>query len=356
MILWRTLVVTGFLLSLGTVSAEPWFAIETGSKCVACHISPTGGGKRTVYGAMWPQTVLSRKTPTQFWDGSVSDRLSFGADIRANVTSTRIPEQDNRFAFDTEEALVYAKFDLIPNKLFFYLDERVAPGGASSREAYAFYWLNNNKTYIRAGRIFLPFGWRLEDDSAFIRQVPGINYNTPDDGLEIGYESAKLSTQLAITNGTAGGGEADTGKQLSFRSSFIQPKWRAGFSANLNNADGGDRTMYGVFVGAKTGPVNWLFEADRIEDESFPGGRDLDVALIEANWLVSKGINVKATHEYFNPDGDIDEDEQSRTSLVLEYFPMQFLQLSLGGRVRDGIPQSSVQNTDEFFLQLHAYF
>ena len=352
----RTLVAAVLLSMANIASAEPWFAIETGSKCVACHVSPTGGGKRTVYGAMWPQTILSRKTPTQFWDGGISDRLSFGADVRVNATSTRIPEQDNRFSFETEEALVYAKFDLIPNKLFFYLDERVAPGGASSREAYAFYWLKDNKVYARAGRIFLPFGWRLEDDSAFIRQVPGINYNTPDDGLEIGYESSRFSTQLAITNGTAGGGESDTGKQFSFRSSYIQPKWRAGISANMNDADGGDRTMYGLFFGAKTGPVNWLVEADRIEDDSFPGGRDLDVALLEANWLVSKGINLKVTHEHFDPDGDLDEDEQSRTSLVLEYFPIQFLQLSLGARVRDGIPQSAIQNTDEYFLQLHAYF
>lgn len=257
----------GLLLMAQPATAEPWFAINNGDKCMACHVSPTGGGKRTTYGAMWPQTILSQKTPTQFWDGTVSDRLSFGADVRVNMTSTRIPDQSNRFAFDTEEALVYAKFDLVPGKFFFYLDERVAPGGASSREAYAFYWFKQNKAYLRAGRIFLPFGWRLEDDSAFIRQVPGINYNTPDDGLEFGYEGKHTSAQLAVTNGTAGGGENDTGKQFSFRGSYIRPRWRAGVSANLNKSDVGDRTMYGVFVGVKTGPVNWLLEADRIEDD-----------------------------------------------------------------------------------------
>lgn len=349
--------VTVFALCFSAaVQAEPWFAINTGHKCMSCHESPTGGGKRTVFGAMWPQTVLSQKIPSQFWDGGINERLSFGADVRANYSATRIEGQDNRVAFESEEALLYAKFNLIPDKLFVYLDERVAPGGASSREAYAFYWLENSKSYIRVGRIFLPFGWRLEDDTAFVRQVPGINYNTPDDGIEFGLERNKLSMQLAVTNGTAGAGEIDTGKQFSFRGVFIQSKWRVGLSANVNSADGGDRTMYGAFFGVRTGPVNWLFEADRIEDDSFPGGRELDVALIEGNWLFKKGFNLKATYEHYDPDVGLDEDEQSRTSLALEYFPMQFLQLSFGARFRDGIPQNALQNTDEYFLQLHGYF
>ncbi len=351
-----TLVAVIVVCLCSVAQAEPWFAISTGQKCMACHESPTGGGKRTVFGAMWPQTVLSQKVPTQFWDGAINTRLSIGADVRVNLAATQIPDQENRFAFESEEALLYAKFDLIPNKFFVYLDERVAPGGASSREAYAFFWLQNNKSYIRAGRIFLPFGWRLEDDSAFIRQVPGINYNTPDDGIEFGLERKNASMQLAITNGTAGAGEVDTGKQFSFRGSFIQPKWRAGLSANMNVADGGDRTMYGVFLGAQTGPVSWLLEADRVEDDSFPGGRDLDVALVEGNWLFKKGFNLKATYEHFDPDTSVDEDEQNRTSLVLEYFPIQFMQLSLGARFRDGIPQNALQNTNEYFLQLHGYF
>ena len=46
---------------------------------------------------------------------------------------------------------------------------------------------------------------RLQDDEAFIRQVSGINYNTPDTGWEAGYEGGPWSAQLAVTRGTAGG-------------------------------------------------------------------------------------------------------------------------------------------------------
>ena len=114
--------------------------------------------------------------------------------------------------------------------------------------------------------------------------------------------------------------------------------------------------MYGAFAGARTGPVNWLFEYDRIEDKGFSPARDLDVGLVEANWEIKKGINLKATYEHFDPDVDVDEDDQSRASLVLELFPIQFTQISIGLRSRDGIPQNALQNTDEFFVQLHGYF
>lgn len=349
--------IVAILVSVNSAQAEPWFAIKTGQKCVACHVSPTGGGKRTVFGAMWAQTALSGKVGQQFWDGAVTDRLSLGANVRANASLVKIPDlNDDRFAFETEEALFYAQLNLIPGKLFLYLDERVAPGGASSREAYALYWLKENRAYIRAGRIFLPFGWRLEDDTAFIRQVPGINYNTPDDGIELGLERDNLSMQLAITNGTAGAGEVDTGKQFSGRASFIKNRWRAGVSANVNDASGGSRKMYGVFAGMRTGPLNWLVEFDQINDQGFTPGRDIDVALVEANWEIRKGINLKTTFEHFDPDTDISQDEQSRISLVLELFPIQFTQLNFGIRSRDGIPQNALQNTNEFFAQLHVYF
>ena len=80
------------------------------------------------------------------------------------------------------------------------------------------------------------------------------------------------------------------------------------------------------------------------------------VGLVEANWRFAAGHNLKATAEFFEPDIDVDEDEQNRWSLVWEVTPMQFLQLRAGVRVYDGIPQNDLQNRRLAFLQLNAYF
>jgi hypothetical protein len=41
---------------------------------------------------------------------------------------------------------------------------------------------------------------------------------------------------------------------------------------------------------------------------------------------------------------------------VYEVTPVEFLQLRLGARVYDGIPQNDAQNRREYFLQLHGFF
>lgn len=343
-----------------TAHAEPYFAVREGLKCAACHVNPSGGGMRNAYGNVYAQTMLSERrievADLEMWTGAINRYLAVGGNLRANGNYVDVPHSDAESEFDVEEMRVYGALSIVPDRLLLYVDERIAPGGSVNLEAYARLSTADQRWYVKAGQMYLPYGWRLEDDGAFIRQATGIGFATPDKGVEVGFETDKWSSQLAITNGTAGGPENDEGKQASFRTERIGSMWRLGASVNYNDADAGERQMQGLFAGLRTGPIAWLAEADYITDDSFAEKRKLWAGLIEANWMYKKGHNLKLTAEYFDPDDDVDEDEQNRFSLVWEYFPVQFLQLRAGARIYDGIPQNDQQNRRLYFVQLHGYF
>lgn len=363
----------GMMLLAAHVQAEPYLAVRTGAKCMSCHVNPTGGGKRTEYGNIYGQTELAAAildagfgaapaTPKAdatdgLWKGRITDYFAVGGDLRANFDYTATPRQESTHAFDLKKAQLYFDAQLIPGRLSLYVDERVAPGGASNREAYALFWSRDRSAYLKAGRLFLPYGLRLEDDTAFVRQVPGINFNSPDSGVEGGLELGPWSASLAITNGAGGAGETDKGKQFSLLASFVQPLWRAGASFNFNDADAGDRRLQNVFAGLKTGFVSWLAELDYVVDDSASGGRrKFWAGLLEANAEVRKGHNLKLGYEYYDPNADVDEDQRIRINLVWEYVPFQFTQFRFGYRNNQGVPQNNLENTDEIFVQWHAFF
>ncbi|HEV7605712.1 MAG TPA: hypothetical protein VGO61_00100 [Steroidobacteraceae bacterium] len=355
----------GLVILAGAASqanAEPYLAAQMGLKCVQCHVNPTGGGMRTVFGNTFAQTQLAAKrigADEDLWTGQLSKYFSVGGNLRANYNyvdeSAPGPSQTNDF--EVEEARAYLDFSVIPNRLSVYLDQRFAPGNSTNMEANVRYWIKENAFYVKAGRMYLPFGYRLEDDSAFVRGVSGINMQTPDEGAEIGIEHGSWTAQLALSNGSGGAPEQDHGKQFATRVEFVQSAWRAGASLLFNDTEAGNRSGAGVFGAFRTGPVTLLGEVDYIDDDSIGlDGRKLMASLAEADWKIRQGHNLKLTFEWFEPNRDVDEDEQTRTSVLYEWSPIQFMQLRGGVRLYDGIPQNDNQNRTQAFLQLHGFF
>ena len=339
--------------------AEPYLAVQKGLKCTMCHTSPSGGGKRTAYGNIYHQAELSERTLDMgdLWTGELTQYLAVGGDIRGGWNQIDVPGQPKTSDADLEEFLAYVEIRPFPKYLTIYVDAKLRPDDPVVREQYLRLSSSDGRWYIKGGEFFLPYGLRLQDDDAFIRQVSGINYNTPDTGWALGYEYGKVSAQLAISRGTAGGPEVDSGKQYSLRVSHVTPKWRVGGSLNFNDTKFGDRQMQNVFAGLRTGRVAWLAEFDYIIDDGTPTGRrKLWTSFVEANIALKRGHNLKLAFEYFDPDTEVSEDEQNRLSVVWEYFPIQFVQTRLGYRVYDGIPQNPAQNREQVFLELHLPF
>ncbi len=353
----RLATLLALLFTANALHAEPYLAIKTGLKCMVCHVNPAGGGKRTAYGQIYGQTTMPAKPTTSILSEVVSRHLDIGGDLRTSTNYASIPDTDNELDFETERATVYIEGKLIPERLTFYLDQRFAPG-VSSREAWLMYQTEDKDWFLKAGTFFLPYGLRLEDDSAFIRDATKVNFNNADKGIMIGNDNGPWSTRLSLTNGTNGGAETNKDKQASLRLAYIQPKWRVGTSGNVNpGTDGESRTMYNLFGGLNMFGIEWMAEMDWITD-SFDDSRDItqEAFFIEADKEFVKGQNWKLSYDYLDPDSKVNEDQRNRISLIWEYTPISLMQIRVGGRVADGIPQDASQNTDTVFAQLHVWF
>src|SRR6202521_357783 len=221
------------LLCFGAFSAqaEPYLAVQMGLKCGQCHVNPTGGGLRTAFGDVFAQTVLAAQhldTGMDNWTGQLGPYLRAGGDLRFDGTVTQAPHTRSIQQFAVEQTRVYLEADVIPNRLLAYVDEQVAPGGALNREAYLVYWSATHDWYLKAGQMYLPFGLRLQDQTAFILSATGNKMTTPDQGVEFGWERGHWDAQLAVSNGTAGGAVNSTGKQTSAQLIYVESVWRAG--------------------------------------------------------------------------------------------------------------------------------
>jgi len=351
------------------VNAEPYLAVKNNLQCAACHVNPIGGGARTAYGALYGTQMLPQHagSGTQFDAGNLSETFRIGANFRANYYQHDVDNSsddnsngaaDTR-TFQTQTGQVYFVFQPKDSRFTLYVDEQIAPGSALNREAFILTRFGDSY-YLKAGKLMLPYGLRLEDNTAFIRQASGINFQNSDNGVELGLQYSKALINFAISNGTTGLTNDDKRMQYLARVEYLQGNWRVGASAIVNDAELGQRTMYNIFGGFNWLGFTFLAEADHIKDESVsfvPGTyQEQRVGLFEVNRELTKGVNLKFTTEYLDPDSNIAQNQRTRNSLLVEYTPFSNLQFRVGLRKGEDIPQRVEDNYRDFFAQLHFYY
>jgi hypothetical protein len=346
-------------LGPGVALAEPYLAIQQGYQCIMCHVNPTGGGARNAFGDLFAENVMAMTTlpaGVPAWTGQVvPDFVRIGGDLRTEWSRTTMPQAPIQQQVGLEQVRLYADVSVIPNELGVYVDQLIAPGAAQTMEAYVRYG-NTSDWYLKAGHFYLPFGWRLQDQTAFVREATGINMNSPDDGVELGFQRPNWSGQLDVTKGAANAG-SPSGYMVTGNLVRVQTLWRFGASAALTHALSGDRQTYGVYAGLRTGPIAWLGEADLVRQSDTVTGTVSSVPLLgEIDWALYRGNNLKLTYEFYDPDWSVHNNQQTRWSALYELTPIPFLQVRAGFRRYQGIPQSAVQNETLSFLEVHGFF
>jgi len=365
----------GFLVPVfwiaSNATAEPYLAIQEGYKCSKCHVNMTGGGKRTDFANVYVQTrlagsflnwrsLLSKSgddddenplksdSQSSFFTGRLNDYIALGGDFRMRYEREETPSNPADDVFNQRKQNLYLEIDLIPDRVIFY---QTLTGGGDAREIFGL--LKWNPFYVKAGEFFLPYGLRLLDDSAVTRAVTGFTYGTTDVGFEVGFEPANWTMHLAATNGTGTSLENNRSKRVTGSIAYVRKHFRLGGSYSTNeDADGDETVIYGFHGGVQLGRVGLLAAADIIDeelDEQF-------VSIVELNFLISRGNNLKFSYEYHDPSELIKQNARERYSLVWEPFLNQFTQVRAGVRENKGIPQDEARNMTEYFVELHLFF
>ncbi|MBM3264525.1 MAG: hypothetical protein FJY97_14010 [candidate division Zixibacteria bacterium] len=361
-------------LSVGAVRtalAEPHLAVREGMKCSACHTNITGQGKRNQFGIQYEQQSLPMRT---IKDSTIYDILSqymtetfsLGLDFRfQNTTIKGIPGADSPghlFAnsFLVKEAQVYAEINVVKNRFLVYLDERIMaqPGSPTdSREVMGIIQGLPLKGYVRAGKMYLPYGLRIWDPDALILTKTGVLDS--EFGFSVGMEPGPLVFHAALQNGEPLVNiRQNTGKQVTASLAYVSRYGRIGGSVNHNPKAA--QLMGAGFMGVGVGPVTLLGEFDYMRFTDFQGsGRTLlqYVGYGEANLRIFRGLHLKSAIDYF--DAGFAGGDQQRYQGGIEFRPVPFIQSRvLYVHNRPKLLPGGVQaigNGDRLVLELHIF-
>lgn len=389
--------------------------------CQGCHYSPTGGGLRTPLGryyaaeelAMWGARPSSWADPDRFlregepnegryllgrggfsgwWPGEVQHReipdrygrfdadptWAVGGDFRWLGIVPTDGDPDREFVGFPMELQAYVAANPLPN-LTAYLDlgyqgsRNRGIGGSQPVGDTVWYtdllWIREvfvmvhdlpYSSYVRAGRFNLPYGWRISDHTAYIRQGLFDQYRQAY-GVEVGFAPNEYWGNLALWYQ---GIDDWPGERGMFPQAFGATAqggvrylgYTLGGSLHAMNGEQGslDEFMVGPMWGINYHPIVYLGELDyrRENIDGLPGTNQLRL-YHELQVQQVTGFTPKLRFEWEDRDMDIVDDHRSRLAVGAEWNPLAQLQMDALWR-QELLPEGT--GASELLIQLHAHW
>ncbi len=396
-----------FLISFtGKGYSYPKFAAYTGEKCMSCHVNPTGGGLRNLYGVKYSKDnlyfkFLEKANKTTEINPQITKGIQMGADMRFAYFDDQTGAGNPNFnTFFEMQADLYINGQL--NK---YLNVVIAPGlyipntfatqpyitPAPVPTKYEVYGMVSNLPaglYVKMGRFIPNFGVRIAEHRAYNRIYN--DFYTPyaaDAGIEAGISPGPFTLTAGFSNGQSydikgennNSFDFDTQKQLTvsgdFRWASKKSKYTFGLGGSFitnpfkydpdNNINALRQIAAGFFsVGffervALIGEIT--YNRLKIRD-SLSSQTQFRTLFGELDARVSKGIELKFQYENYDPALGIKDDptERQRYSFGAVIFPLTGLEIESVYRIvkagkGDGPVPFEIQN-NEFQAVFKFYF
>lgn len=321
------------LLLTFSTQALPKFASRLNLSCQSCHINPTGGGLRNAFGATsygpeelpiptWQEEFALEEFSTQ-----LNDFISVGADFRTLFFS-QDAGNTSRVSFFQMQSDLYMSAR-IAKRTFVYLNK----GIGSRFEAFGLAGILPMNGYVKAGWFVPNSGLRMDDHNIVTRDKTLFPFGGGHDaGIEVAMSPGIFTLTASITNGTLADRDDNKLKAILGRAEtrfgFAGMNFHVGGSYYNNAGSGGVTSILAAF-GTMSIANNLTVLAEVDQKRVFSGGVKTlsSIWFVEADYVVTQGIDLKAGVDFYDPDTRFTTGTQSRIFFGFELFPISGLEL-----------------------------
>jgi hypothetical protein len=362
----RAIAFLGSLVAVLSVTpradALPRYSARYEQKCALCHVNPSGGGMRSTYAAqdLVPKEIAwSKMKPEAIAEieTHLAKQILIGADLREVYLGANVEPAHQNF-FQMQSSLYIA---IQPDPRFTLYFDR---GQSNSYQSFALGYLLPT-LYLKAGRFVPSYGWKFDDHTMFVREELGLMPPANSDvGLEAGYSIGSIDIQAAVVNGNPGDNPDNNTKVAGVVNAVGRHRvgpiggalGAAGYHRPSPARDYDTAGLYGYLTFRR---FTWVGEADLIRRQESGGPVVQGVASShEFSYLLHRGLELKATYDFYDPDRDLASGSKSRWGGGAYFMPFAYLTFeALVRRIQysDGLAYAG-QDYTETFLQLHALY
>jgi hypothetical protein len=217
--------------------------------------------------------------------------------------------------------------------------------------------------HVKVGKFVPNFGMKTDDHTAYVRSLTGWS---PEFGRieRTGLELAVSPGPVTVTGGIYNAEEGlyvpgSSQKAFLGRAEGIfalAEKIYLGLGADVftKKVSGVTNTLFGGFGSLSIGDLTVLGEADAMKEKAASGTTTTGLVMsLEADYVLTQGIDLKAGYDFYDPDVDVKTGTTSRYSLGFEFFPLGGVEVRPVYRIVKDEPDTG--NRNELHLLLHIY-
>lgn len=361
-----TFLILAAALAPSLARAFPQMMAHGYTSCVACHVSPTGGGLMSPYGRSLSREVLSQtglEGEENALYGAVSPPswLQLGGDVRmlqsyinnaaVEQASLILMQADFEAGFVTEKVQVVGTIG--------YQNPMSANATKSpilSRRHFVQYIPAENH-YIRAGKFDLAYGIRWPDHFMFYRRDLGWDEGSEAYRVEWTRLSESFETTATVSIGRPDAPGLMSDRGIAFRAGYnFLERNQVGLSVYYGRNDLGPRALVGPTI-AWT-PFERFMVFGEVDFQRMLGERRGEaigfVQTLRANYEVIKGLHFFAMQEFSKMDLNKPDRYKEGYTAGAQWFFRPHVEFAGGLRkTKSGV--SSQGATDSAWLMMHYY-